>query len=311
MLSGTDAPPQARRQARKSRVAQHPVGSTIVCDICGDSIRKETRRQKRCVGCRPEYLRRFQRERAGTKVALGEATGCRDCGVRIVKSSPTHVLCDGCRENRRRTKEARRKARLGLEHRTFGAVFICRKCGEAGSRQAPGQRYCPPCSLEVRRERSRARALARAHGRGVQQVKGTVITCEHCGNPFERRGITAKFCGACRPVIWRKCPKRRVDLSIGNAIRKALGARKSGRSWETLVGYTADDLRRHLERQFRPGMSWANYGRWHIDHIVPKSSFSYDSAEDPEFRAAWALTNLRPLWSRDNLAKRDRRLLLI
>lgn len=59
----------------------------------------------------------------------------------------------------------------------------------------------------------------------------------------------------------------------------------------------------HLERQFSPGMSWANYGRWHIDHDTPVARFNFDSAEHPEFKACWALTNLKPLWARDNLSK--------
>lgn len=44
-------------------------------------------------------------------------------------------------------------------------------------------------------------------------------------------------------------------------------------------------------------------GRWHIDHIRPKSSFTYTSEDDAEFRDCWSLTNLRPLWAKDNVKK--------
>jgi hypothetical protein len=72
---------------------------------------------------------------------------------------------------------------------------------------------------------------------------------------------------------------------------------------ESLLGYTIAELRTHLERQFLPGMSWHNMGKWHIDHIVPLASFTITGPDDPELKRAWALPNLRPLWARDNIAK--------
>jgi len=60
---------------------------------------------------------------------------------------------------------------------------------------------------------------------------------------------------------------------------------------------------RHLERQFLSGMSWGNRSEWHIDHIRPLASFSFEAVDDPDFKAAWALTNLRPLWGADNIRK--------
>ena len=44
-------------------------------------------------------------------------------------------------------------------------------------------------------------------------------------------------------------------------------------------------------------------GEWHIDHIVPLASFVIAGPDDPELRRAWALTNLRPLWAKDNMRK--------
>lgn len=112
---------------------------------------------------------------------------------------------------------------------------------------------------------------------------------------------------------WHSAPaKVRLRSYVGAAISRALKrGGKQGQSWEQCVGYTVDDLRAHLERQFQKGMSWDNYGDWHVDHIIPASSFKYESASDPDFRACWCLTNLRPLWAADNLRKRDKRLLLI
>ncbi|KQS74223.1 hypothetical protein ASG25_02055 [Rhizobium sp. Leaf384] len=69
----------------------------------------------------------------------------------------------------------------------------------------------------------------------------------------------------------------------------------------------------HLERQFTDGMTWENRGLngWHIDHRLPLSSFSYTSAEDPEFQFAWSLANLQPMWGDENIRKKDQILYLI
>lgn len=96
-----------------------------------------------------------------------------------------------------------------------------------------------------------------------------------------------------------------VSANINNSIRK--GSRQ-GRGTFELLGYTREELMRHLEKQFDPGMSWANYGveGWHIDHIIPVTAFNFDSPDHEDFRRCWALTNLQPLWGRENISKGNR-----
>ena len=86
-------------------------------------------------------------------------------------------------------------------------------------------------------------------------------------------------------------------------VRQALRSGKTGRSWEDLVGYGLEDLCQHLASRFAPGMTWANYGAWQIDHVIPRSAFTFASERDPAFRACWSLDNLQPLWAADNLTK--------
>lgn len=116
-----------------------------------------------------------------------------------------------------------------------------------------------------------------------------------------------------RRQAWAKAsPHKRLRTYFTSAICHSLkGSTKGGRSWEAILGYSTEDLKAHIERQFQRGMSWDNYGEWHVDHIVPVAEFAFTSADDPEFKACWALTNLRPLWARDNLTKREKRTHLI
>lgn len=105
----------------------------------------------------------------------------------------------------------------------------------------------------------------------------------------------------------RQDPRRRFVMALRSRVAIALnGARKHAPTFRAL-GYTREQLMAHLERQFISGMSWANYGQWHVDHILPLSSFSFTSTECDDFKQAWALTNLRPLWALDNIKKKDRR----
>ena len=71
-----------------------------------------------------------------------------------------------------------------------------------------------------------------------------------------------------------------------------------------LVGCSIDQLKQHLESQFTKGMSFKNYGKWHIDHIKPCASFDLSKAS--EQRKCFNYTNLQPLWAVENLRKGDR-----
>lgn len=62
-----------------------------------------------------------------------------------------------------------------------------------------------------------------------------------------------------------------------------------------------DDVRKHIEKQFTLGMSWDNYGKWHIDHIRPCASF--DLTKESEQKECFNYKNLQPLWAKDNLSK--------
>jgi len=59
-----------------------------------------------------------------------------------------------------------------------------------------------------------------------------------------------------------------------------------------------------ISSRFTPGMSWDNYGEWHIDHKIPVSHFVNKGEVRPHIINA--LCNLQPLWAEENLSKNDR-----
>ena len=98
-------------------------------------------------------------------------------------------------------------------------------------------------------------------------------------------------------------PKYRLCGNIKTGIYKSFKTGKPG-SWEWCVGYSLAKLREHLQKQFEPGMSWSNYGQWQIDHIKTVASFDFSKYDDEDFKRCWSLSNLRPLWARDNWTRK-------
>lgn len=114
-----------------------------------------------------------------------------------------------------------------------------------------------------------------------------------------------------------KAAQRRRLLKKGVRLHRAMSERirrmvfnKPAKTFD-LLPYSRDELITHLEKQFQPGMCWSNYGKWHIDHIVPLASFSIYSVEDIDFKYVWSLANLRPLWAKENMAKGAKKTFLI
>jgi len=86
--------------------------------------------------------------------------------------------------------------------------------------------------------------------------------------------------------------------SVLHSTLKRLNTPKQGHTID-MLGYSALELKEHIEKQFLPGMTWENHGDWHIDHKKPVTLF--ESTED--IKVVCALDNLQPLWEFDNLSK--------
>jgi hypothetical protein len=96
----------------------------------------------------------------------------------------------------------------------------------------------------------------------------------------------------------------RIAHSLRNRIRLALQKSQKRGNTIQLLGCSIQEFKDHLESLFTEGMSFDNYGKWHIDHILPCSAFDLRNSEEQEI--CFHFTNLQPLWENDNLSKSDK-----
>ena len=98
-----------------------------------------------------------------------------------------------------------------------------------------------------------------------------------------------------------------LHFKIKDGMRKRIlevlkrdGGKKTQRTMK-LVGCTIEELKQHIEKQFKPGMSWEQRNSFHIDHIIPCASF--DLTKLSEQKKCFHYTNLQPLYPIENIKK--------
>lgn len=102
-----------------------------------------------------------------------------------------------------------------------------------------------------------------------------------------------------------------ADMRLGRDMSSNVKARRWPEQWTLALGYTLDELIKHLHRTLPKRMTWSDFlaGSLHIDHIVPRASF--DCTDPADLRACWALSNLRLLPASDNQRKGAAKLVLL
>ena len=173
--------------------------------------------------------------------------------------------------------------------------------------------------------------------KGIYTVNYEIV-CKVCSVKYTSQREKSIFCSnLCRNIQWRKDNKERdyltkekwkrnnperhhknqyeykksklntdLEYKLKQRIRSRLGRIKFNNSVRTLdwLGCSMSHLKIHLESKFQLGMSWDNYGKWHIDHIKPLSKFNL--SDEQQLKTACHYTNLQPLWAKDNLVKSNK-----
>lgn len=124
-----------------------------------------------------------------------------------------------------------------------------------------------------------------------QYLKDKRHHCEH-----KREKQICKHCN----------PKGHLKSIVTSRVRKALKSNKKNKSLEYL-GCDIETYKAHIEKQFKEGMTWDNFGEWHIDHIKPimyKENGQEPTIEQVAERLHY--TNTQPLWAKENMEKGNR-----
>jgi len=245
-------------------------------------------------------------------------------------------VCKECnREYRRSIKEPekskkRREANnLAFEEKVKNGLIPDKKtCGSCGEKKTSSEftfLKCMPdglrnqCKSCDKKDRSENKELFYQRSEAWRKRNREHVNALARERDRENPGRKAKyFQDWCErdPERYKRVVKKRNDkiLStpfgrLNNAMRVAVGrslnGHKNGASWLKLVGYSIAELKSHIEGQFKPGMSWDNYGLygWHVDHIRPIASFEFSGKNCKQFKDCWALENLQPMWAKENRGK--------
>lgn len=102
----------------------------------------------------------------------------------------------------------------------------------------------------------------------------------------------------------KRDPMFKMSSQLRTRLYKVLQSKKwfKNNTFAKYIGCSLDELKFHLQKQFKPDMSWENHGKWHIDHIVPLSS----AKDIEELFKLCHYTNLQPLWAKENQSKQDK-----
>lgn len=216
--------------------------------------------------------------------------------------------CRGCE---RKAGIARRRAK-GIKPKSTGPTVRDKKYRQEERRRAyakQGKIY------RTREEKVRLNALIKEERKALKRIARKVKGYQ--------AGITKEMEGMSDAERYRYRYRNNPDFNIKERLRRQINKQKkkdkyadlmraainrdgSSPTVSKLFGYTISELKQHLESQFKDGMSWDAFmsGEIHIDHIKPISA--HDLTKHEELVACWSLSNLQPLWAKDNLIKSNK-----
>ena len=139
---------------------------------------------------------------------------CRDCGkVFEVEPGKTQYLCSDCYK--------RTKSSGVLRER------VCKMCGSTFLGY-PRSFYCPACSLERRREQSRAHRKS-----GTARPIGSTDICHACGKPYIVQSGRQRYCKDCAGKIVKETVRaqKRAYMAEHKEESRALKADTRGKRY--------------------------------------------------------------------------------
>lgn len=257
------------------------------------------------------------------KNVTGYRSTCKECRYKRTKelrearkihninklSYKKNKICDKCNKNKPITEFNRRNVSKD------GLCSQCRDCYNSNRKKSiPEQKTnsivsqtkkCNTCLIE--KSLSEFKQTKKSND-------GHYHKCKSCWKPVEwnkekQKASEKKYVQNNPEKIrlkWKRDStkiNRRIRDSLNKRIKEAFYSQKQNKSNKTFdyVGCSKNDLKRWFEYLFTENMSWDNYGKWHIDHVIPCASF--DLSSDNEIKKCFNWKNLRPCWGEENIEK--------
>jgi len=210
---------------------------------------------------------------------------CKDCGGSQI-----------CEHNKRKSKCKDCRGSEICEHNR--QKYLCKECGGSNICEHNKQKStCKECvGSEICEHNKRKSTCKDCGGSQICEHNRLKHNCKDCGgsNICEHNRIKTA-CKECDPI-------GHLSHIVRNSVNKSLKDNKELSSKDYL-GCNIEELKMHIENQFHEGMTWDNYGEWHIDHIIP---LKYQNPTVEETIERLHFSNTQPLWATDNLAKGNR-----
>ncbi|WP_299078947.1 hypothetical protein [uncultured Paraglaciecola sp.] len=233
-------------------------------------------------------------------------------------------MCSRCHNLKEDIEYSIRKFRSG----NYGLRGICKECSCLRDKEYRSK-FTEDRKTKIRsqvkkiskewRERNRDKDLARKVEYRIRQKTLRLQGIKHDHHVILHERILESRKNAkhdCHVKEWKKDkarfarwkhkndPNYIVYQRLKTCMNKHIKRKTDSIKWSKYLKCTTQELIDHLEKQFLNGMDWGNKGLWHIDHIIPVSSFDLTREED--IIACYRLSNLRPLWSGDNISKSNK-----
>lgn len=243
---------------------------------------------------------------------------CRDCQKAI------HLANKECRNKRRMERYYKENPKEALPE----GMKRCSKCKEVKpmteqyfgklSKSSDGFKYsCKECRRKTEYEPNREYLITKQKQWYSKNKKTFAITTSEYKKKNREwyREYDKRYYQENKDLIKQRSKEymyNRIENDLGfkilqrcrSRLYKAIKGHTKSASTQKLIGCTVEHLLNHLESQFTEGMTWDNYGEWHIDHIKPCSSFNFTKREE-QFEC-FNYKNLQPLWAEDNYRKSDK-----
>jgi hypothetical protein len=193
-----------------------------------------------------------------------------------------------CRKHYRHVVEGGHKEPLPIR------ALNC-SCGAALLDKAGSGNLCQPCYYKVwKQENLESQSSYHKAYRKNNSTKIRKQIKEWFANNKERQNIWY----ACK----RKDPLYKLAHNLRSRLWTFLKGKAKHKNTESLTGCSFEELKKHLEVQFEPGMTWDNYGSyWSVDHMEPFVSICPNDKIAIERITHYS--NLKPLTISENSRK--------